>query len=80
MKSCIRIPRILLPRKGYRKWSVIACDQFTSDRAYWERVARNTGGAPSSLRFILPEVYLGEEDEERIRDIHASMYTALEDE
>lgn len=79
MKSCIKIPRILLPRKGYRKWSVIACDQFTSDRAYWERVARYTGGAPSSLRFILPEVYLGEEDEERIKDIHESMYTALED-
>lgn len=79
MKSCIRIPRVFLPRKGFEKWAVIACDQHTSDRAYWERVAREVGDAPSALSFILPEVYLGEEDEERIQAIHESMYTALEE-
>ena len=40
MKNCLRIPRMLLPREGFDKWAVIACDQFTQDRAYWERVAR----------------------------------------
>ena len=63
MKHCIRIPRILLPRKDERHWAVIACDQYTSDRAYWENVAREVGDRPSALHFILPEVYLGEEDE-----------------
>lgn len=78
MRNCLRIPRIYLPRKGFKKWAVIACDQFTSDRAYWKRVARTVGDAPSALSFILPEVYLGESDEERIEEIHESMYAALE--
>ena len=76
MKHCIRIPRILLPRKDERHWAVIACDQYTSDRAYWENVAREVGDRPSALHFILPEVYLGEEDEERISAIHEAMYAA----
>ena len=80
MRSCLRIPRILIPREGFEKWAVIACDQFTSDRAYWERVAQTVGDAPSTLRFILPEVYLGEEDESYIAQIHGNMYRALEEE
>lgn len=80
MKNCIRIPRILLPECGFEKWSVIACDQFTSDRAYWERVKETVGSEPSTLNFILPEVYLGEEDEVRIKEIHENMYRALEEE
>ncbi len=78
MRSCIRIPRILLPREGFENWAVIACDQFTSDRAYWQRVEERVGTAPSTLRFILPEVYLGEDDEARIHEIHENMYAALE--
>ena len=70
---------MLLPRKGFRKWAVIACDQFTSDRGYWERVAREVGDAPSAFHMILPEVYLGENDEERIENIHESMRYALEE-
>ena len=80
MKNCIRIPRILLPENGFETWSVIACDQFTSDRAYWERVKHSVGDKPSTLNFILPEVYLGEEDEIRIKEIHENMYRALEEE
>ena len=78
MKSCIAIPRIILPRKGFEKWAVIACDQFTSDRAYWKRVEEEVGQEPSTLRFILPEAYLGENDDERIEEIHENMYAALE--
>ncbi|MDE6676572.1 MAG: DUF1015 domain-containing protein, partial [Clostridia bacterium] len=58
MKNCIQIPRILLPENGFETWAVIACDQFTSDRAYWERVKETVGSDPSTLNFILPEVYL----------------------
>lgn len=42
------------------KWSVIACDQFTSDRDYWARVEKTVGNSPSTLSMILPEVYLGD--------------------
>ncbi len=79
MKTCLRIPRILLPVKDSVYWPVIACDQFTSDREYWRRVGRAVGSRPSTLRFILPEAYLGEEDEERIKEIHENMCEAMID-
>ncbi len=77
-QSCIGIPRILLPQKDFDKWAVIACDQFTSNRDYWARVAKKVGETPSTLRFILPEAYLGEDDEARIQEIHQNMYEAME--
>lgn len=63
---------LLLPTGDLHRWSVIACDQFTSDGAYWAEVERIVGDVPSSLRLMLPEYYLGRCDEaaaaERIRD------------
>jgi hypothetical protein len=59
-----RLPRLLLPRPGIdlRKWAVIACDQYTSEPEYWQRVAAEVGDAPSTLHLIFPEVYLEEPD------------------
>jgi hypothetical protein len=74
------IPNILLPRPGVdlSKWAVIACDQFTQDRAYWEGVEKTVGASPSTLNLIFPELYLGEDSrEERIRAIHHSMASYL---
>lgn len=78
MKSCLRIPRVLIPREGFETWAVIARDQFTSDREYWKRVERCVGDAPSTLNFILPEIDLGEDDAARIEAERAAMYAALE--
>lgn len=51
---------ILFPKvEQMEKWAVIACDQFTSDPAYWERVRKNAEGAPSTINLILPEAELG---------------------
>lgn len=63
----IQIPDILLPKPGIdlQKWAVIACDQFTSEPEYWQQVAELVGDAPSTLHMILPEVYLGTEEETR---------------
>ena len=66
----------LLPSQGadMSRWAVIACDQFTSDRGYWERLAGYVGESPSTLRLILPEVYLPDGDEkQRAQDIYAHM-------
>ncbi len=47
---------ILLPQNcEYDKWSVVACDQYTSQPEYWQRVEEYVGTAPSALRLILPE-------------------------
>ncbi len=55
---------ILFPRvDSMEKWAVIACDQFTSDPAYWERVRKNAEGSPSTINLILPEAELGTEKE-----------------
>ena len=37
------------------KRQVVACDQYTSQPEYWQRVEERVGRAPSSLRLILPE-------------------------
>lgn len=79
MRTCIRIPRILIPDGGFEKWAVVACDQFTSDKGYWERVKKFVGDEPSTLNFILPEAFLGEDDEARIEEIRENMYRALEE-
>ncbi|MBQ2071852.1 MAG: DUF1015 domain-containing protein [Oscillospiraceae bacterium] len=51
---------ILLPKNApMEKWAVIACDQFTSDQAYWDRVRKNAEGSPSTINLILPEAELG---------------------
>ena len=49
---------ILLPKKDPKTWAVIACDQFTSEPAYWEEVARRCEGKPSAYHIIMPEAYL----------------------
>ncbi|MBN1892661.1 MAG: DUF1015 domain-containing protein [Clostridiales bacterium] len=56
----IAAPEILLPAEGtdYFRWSVIACDQFTSEPEYWSETRRIVGNAPSTLHMVLPEVYL----------------------
>ena len=56
----LTIPRLLLPKKGVDmgRWSVIACDQHTSDPEYWQRVADYVGDAPSTLDLIFPECFL----------------------
>jgi hypothetical protein len=58
------IPDILLPSGGIDlgAWAVVACDQFTQDRAYWKRVEDRVASSPSMLRMILPEVFLEDGD------------------
>jgi hypothetical protein len=77
-----RLPHICLPRPGIdlRKWAVIACDQYTSEPEYWQRVAQEVGDAPSTLHLIFPEVFLGSTDAPaRIRRIQETMRRYLDD-
>lgn len=66
---------ILLPKDtDMEKWAVVACDQFTSEPEYWERVEKTVGDAPSTLRLILPEAELKAPDvDQHIEKINASM-------
>lgn len=66
---------ILLPRvEDMMKWSCIACDQFTSEPEYWREAERLVGDAPSTLRLMLPEAWLGLRDSAaETRKIYAAM-------
>lgn len=59
------VPDILIPQKGtdLEKWAVIACDQYTSEPDYWKNAENEAGNAPSALNLVLPEVYLGKDEE-----------------
>lgn len=73
---CFSPAHILLPSEQIPvgQWGCVACDQFTSDRSYWEKAAQAAAGGPSTLDLILPEVYLDEDDvDARISAIHAAM-------
>ena len=71
----VEIPEILLPQGAdLSRWAVIACDQFTQDRAYWERAREAAGGKPSALNLIFPEAFLADDDHAaRIENIHRAM-------
>ena len=64
----LHVPTILLPAKDVKleTWSVIACDQYTSEPEYWDRVYKDVGNAPSTLRLIFPEVYLESKDHNEV--------------
>ncbi len=73
---------ILLPKEGtdLTKFSVVACDQYTSEPKYWEKADEIVGAAPSALRMILPEVYLDEDKlENQVEEINAKMTEYLAD-
>ena len=53
---------ILLPKKDFENWAVIACDQYTSEPEYWKKVKEIVGDTPSALNLILPEVYLSKDN------------------
>lgn len=66
---------ILLPKNvDMTKWSVVACDQYTSEPEYWKEVNDVVGDSPSTLRLTLPEIYLESDNvNERISEINNTM-------
>jgi uncharacterized protein (DUF1015 family) len=85
-KTCekigMHIPEILLPSKNINlmKWSVVACDQYTSQPEYWEKVESNINYSPSTLHLIFPEVYLEDTSTDlRIDKINRTMEQYLKD-
>ena len=81
MEIPFKAGNILIPKKtDMTKWSVVACDQYTSEPEYWNEVTRIVGDAPSTLNLTLPEIYLEESDvNERIKRINENMDKLLEE-
>lgn len=56
--------RMLLPENDCKPemWAVLACDQYSSQKDYWQGVAADVGDQPSTLHQIIPECYLEDDD------------------
>ena len=84
-KSNILLPK---PEIDLHKWAVIACDQFTAQKDFWEEVSQVVGDAPSTFHLIFPEAWLNTVDEknqtEKINKtmhqyVAADLFTTVED-
>ncbi|MDX9691134.1 MAG: DUF1015 domain-containing protein [Acholeplasmataceae bacterium] len=74
-KNPITVPRILLPNDNIdlSKWAVVACDQYTSQPSYWQKLKQYVDSAPSTLNMILPEAHLEKMTDETILKINHCM-------
>ncbi len=69
---------ILLPKNNFESWATIACDQYTSEPEYWEEAKKAAGDNPSALNIVLPEVFLSNDNSERINIINHNMQEYLD--
>lgn len=72
----IKLPEILVPAGEVdpSRWAVVACDQYSSEREYWDAVGQIVGDDPSTLRLTFPECYLEDADKkDRIVSIQKHM-------
>jgi hypothetical protein len=60
----LKVPQVFIPSNDvdFNSWAVVACDQHTSDKGYWDKVRKIVKDTPSSLDIIFPEVFLGKYD------------------
>ncbi len=74
MDSVIKADNILIPNvPDFTAWACIACDQFTSEKDYWEQLENAVKGKKSTLNLTLPEIYLEDNIDERIKKINANI-------
>ena len=57
------------------KWASVACDQYTSQKEYWDDAYRFASGSYTTLDLMLPEAYL--DRSELIPEIHEHMRSYL---
>ncbi len=69
---------ILLPKSSFDAWATIACDQYTSEPEYWEKVKAAVGNKPSAFKLVLPEVYLSQDNTAYIDKINKNMQSYID--
>ena len=79
-KQCIKADNILLPNTAdMTAWACIACDQFTSEPDYWNQLKSLVGDKKSTLNLTLPEIYLEDEPDARIKKINQNIKQYISD-
>lgn len=73
-RADILLPNFAADSEKMKTWSIVACDQYTSEPAYWNAVSDFVEGNASTLRLTVPEIYLNDPDiEERIKKTNSTM-------
>ena len=67
-KTDVLLPYYESDSGEWETWSVIACDQHTSEPSYWEACSKLVKDSPSTLGLVLPEAYLGTELEDEKKE------------
>jgi len=72
--------RILLPKTDdLTAWACVACDQFTGKKEYWKRLEQFVGDKKSALKLVLPEAYLNDDADERIKSANRNIEEYLKE-
>ncbi len=80
IKQCIKADNVLLPNTSdMTAWACIACDQFTSEPDYWNELKSLVGDKKSTLNLTLPEIYLEDEPDARIKKINQNIKQYIND-
>lgn len=73
-RADILLPKFADDSEKMKKWSVVACDQYTSEPEYWAEVNKVTENAYSTFFVTVPEIYLNDSDiDERIGRTNQTM-------
>lgn len=77
--SIFQSANILLPKvEAMDKWAVIACDQFSAQPEYWQRVRQYAQGVPSAVNLILPECDLEGQWLSKVNTINETMLSYVQ--
>ena len=73
---------ILIPNENLLPlFSVVACNQFTSQPEYWDEVEKKVGDNPSAYNMVFPEAYLEKLDfTKKIKAINSAIDSYLKKE
>lgn len=78
-RADILLPKFSGDSDQMKIWSVVACDQYTSEPEYWNKVNKLTEGKESTLFVTVPEIYLNDADiEDRIKNTNTTMKQYME--
>ena len=73
-RADILLPKFSKDSEKMKKWSVVACDQYTSEPEYWAEVKGFVGEEKSTLNLMVPEIYLNDANiDDRIKRTNAAM-------
>lgn len=73
-RADILLPKFSGDSEKMKKWSVVACDQYTSEPDYWDAVKKCVGEDKTTLKLTIPEIYLNDADiEDRIKNTNLNM-------